>query len=117
MNQTETQMSPRKLSIILLTSVTALVHIWLAFSALSQGDTTTLIMFLLNGIGYLVLLAAYFLPLPFARDHHRLVRWAFIAFIAVTIIGWVAIGLRTPLAYADKLAEVALIVLLLTDKS
>jgi hypothetical protein len=117
MNQAKTQMSPRKISIILLTIATAIIHIGLAFNALGQGDMTTLIMFLLNGIGYLVLLAAYFLPLPVARDHRQLVRWAFIAFTTVTIIGWVAIGARITIAYIDKLFEVALIVLLLTDRS
>jgi len=117
MNQAKTQTSTRKISIIILTIATALVHIVLAFNALSQGDMTTLIMFLLNGIGYLVLLAAYYLPVPIARNYHGLVRWIFIAFTAVTIIGWIAIGLRIPLAYVDKLVEVAMIVLLLTDRS
>jgi hypothetical protein len=91
MNQAKTQMSPRKTSIILLTVATAFIHLFLAFSALSQGDMTTLMMFL--------------------------VRWAFIAFTAVTIIGWVAFGARNTIAYIDKLAEVAIIVLLVTDRS
>ena len=117
MDQAKTQMSPRKLGIILLTIATALIHLTLAFSAMSQGDMTTFIMFLFNCIGYLVLLAAYYLPLPVARDYPKLVRWAFIAFTAVTIIGWVAIGMRNTIAYADKLIEVVLIGLLLTDRS
>ena len=105
-------MSPRKLAIIILTVVTAIIHIGLAFYALSAGDMTTFVMFLLNGVGYLVLLAAYTLPLPLARNYTKLVRWAFIAFTAVTIIGWVAIGLKNVVGYSDKLIEVALIVLL-----
>jgi hypothetical protein len=117
MNQSTTQMSPRKIVIILLTIATALIHLTLAFSAMSQGDITTFVMFLLNCIGYLVLLAAYYLHLPIARDYPKLVRWAFIAFTAVTIIGWVAIGARNTIAYIDKLIEVVLIVLLLTDRS
>jgi hypothetical protein len=117
MNQAKNQMSPRKLAIIVLTIATAIIHLALAFNAMSMGDMTTLAMFLLNGIGYLVLLAAYFLPLPLARDYPRLVRWAFIAFTAVTIIGWVAFGARNTIGYIDKLIEVALIVLLLTDRS
>jgi hypothetical protein len=117
MNQATTQMSPRKIVIILLTIATALIHLTLAFTAMSQGDMTTFVMFLLNCIGYLVLLAAYYLPLPIARDYPKLVRWAFIAFTAVTIIGWVAIGSRDTIAYIDKLIEVVLIVLLLTDRS
>jgi hypothetical protein len=117
MNQATTQMSPRKISIIILTIATALIHIILAFSAMLAGDMTTLIMFLFNGVGYLVLLAAYTLPLPVVRNYPRLVRWAFIAFTAVTIIGWVAFGLRIPIAYIDKLIEVVLIILLLMDRN
>lgn len=116
MNQAKNQMSPRKFSIIILTVATAIIHIGLAFYAMSLGGPP-LVMFLLNGIGYLVLLAAYYLPLPIARDYPRLVRWAFIAFTAVTIIGWVAIGERNAIGYIDKLIEVVLIVLLLTDRS
>ena len=116
MNQTTTRMSPRKIAIIALTIATALIHIALAFFAMSQGDMTTVIMFLLNGIGYMVLLAAYYLSLPLARDYPKLVRWAFIIFIAITILGWVAIGARNVVAYVDKLIELALIILLLTDK-
>jgi len=117
MNQAKNPMSPRTISIIILTVATAIIHIGLAFYAMSLGDMTTLAMFLLNGIGYLILLAAYYLPLPIARDYPRLVRLAFIAFTAVTIIGWVAIGARNGIAYIDKLIEVVLIVLLITDKS
>ncbi len=117
MNEEKSQVSPRKISIVLLTIATAIIHIALAFYALSLGDVTTLIMFLLNGFGYLVLLAAYYLPLPVARDHRNLVRWAFIAFTAVTIIGWVAIGSRNTIGYIDKLVELTLIVLLFTDRS
>ena len=116
MNQAKTQMNPRKIGIIGLTIATALIHIALAFYAIRLGDMTTLIMFLLNGVGYLVLLAAYFLPLPLARDYPKLVRWAFIAFTAVTILGWVAIGSRNPVGYVDKVIELVLIILLLTDK-
>jgi hypothetical protein len=110
-------MNPHKLGIILLAIATALIHLTLAFSALFQGDKTTFIMFLLNGIGYLVILAAYYLPFPIAKKYSSLVRWAFIVFTGVTITGWVAIGARNWTAYIDKLIEVALIVLLITDKS
>jgi hypothetical protein len=116
MNQTKTQMSPRMLGIIVLTIATALIHLILAFPAMSQGDMTTFIMFLFNAIGYLVLLAAYYLPLPLAKHYPKLVRWVFIAFTAVTILGWVAIGLRIPIAYVDKLIELVLIILLFTDR-
>ncbi len=114
MNQT--QVTPRLIAIVLLTAATAIIHIALAFRALGLGDVTTLVMFLLNGLAYLVLLAAYYLPLPLARNYPRLVRWAFIALTAVTILAWVAIGARTTIGYVDKLIELALLILLLTDR-
>ena len=88
MNQTRIQITPRLLAIVVLTVATAIIHIALAFVALGAGDTTTFIMFMLNGLAYLILLAAYYLDLPLARDYPRLVRWAFIALTAVTILAW-----------------------------
>lgn len=116
MNQTKPSLGARGIGIIILTLATALIHAALAFSALRLGDMTTFSMFILNGLGYLTLLAAYYLPLPIARDYPKLVRWAFVAFTAVTILGWVAFGERNWVGYGDKLIELALIVLLLTDR-
>jgi hypothetical protein len=74
-------------------------------------------MFILNGLGYLALLAAYFLPISFLQKNHALVRWAFIGFTLVTILAWVAIGDKTYLlGYITKLIEIALIVLLWMDR-
>jgi hypothetical protein len=89
--------------IILLTLFTAAVHLTLSFP-----DA----MFILNGLGYLGLLAALYLPLPVAKDNRRLVRWAFIGYTALTIVLWVFLGARNMGAYADKLGEVLLIVCL-----
>ena len=72
-------------------------------------------LFLLNGIGYLVLVAALYLPQ--LRQYQPIVRWLLIAFTAVTIIMYFAIaGVRfNPVGYLTKVIEVALIVLLLID--
>jgi hypothetical protein len=76
-------------------------------------------MFILNGLGYLGLLAAYFLPIPFAKDNHGLVRWAFIGYTLVTILAWVAIGDKSwpggALGYIAKTIEVLLIASLWID--
>lgn len=92
--------------IIALTAATALIHIWLAIP-------DNLIIFYLNGLGYLALVTALYLPQLSA--YHRLVRYALIAFAAVTIVGWAIIGERSAIAYVDKLIEVALIVLLVIE--
>jgi hypothetical protein len=95
-----------KIAIIILTVATALIHIVLAIPA-------TLYMFYLNGIGYLVLLAAHYLPQ--LRQYRNLTRWALIAFAAVTILAWVFVGERSLIGYADKAIEVILIVLLFIE--
>jgi hypothetical protein len=101
------QLGPVQYGVIALTIATALIHIVLA---LGTSDVTTKVMFSLNGIGYLALVAALYLP-RFAA-YRRYTRWALMAFTAVTILGWVAIGERITIGYVDKAIEVALIVLL-----
>ncbi|MGD2155864.1 MAG: hypothetical protein PVG14_04760 [Anaerolineales bacterium] len=96
-----------QIGIILLTLATAGIHFSLVFPS---------VMFILNALGYLALLAAYFLPLPFVKENRDLVRWIFIGFTAVTILGWVAIGDKgVTLGYITKAIEVVLIALLWFD--
>lgn len=99
---------PKQIAIVILTLATALIHISLLFPD---------VLFILNGLGYLTLLAAYFLPLPFVKDNRGLVRWAFMAYIIVTILAWIAMGDKSwVLGYITKLIEIVLVVLLWTDK-
>lgn len=101
----------KQYAIIILTLATAFIHFSLLFP-----DVT----FILNGLGYLTLLAAMYLPLPFAKDNRGLVRWAFMGFAAVTILAWIAIGDKSwpggALGYVTKAIEVVLIGLLWTEK-
>jgi hypothetical protein len=90
--------------IVLLTLGTAIIHLQLAFP-----DP----MFILNGLGYLSLLAALYIP-QLAR-YRNAVRWVLIGYAALTIFLWILIGARTPIGYVDKAIEVALIVLLLLE--
>jgi hypothetical protein len=73
------------------------------------------VLFVLNGLGYLVLGAALYLPA--LRRFQPTVRWLLIAFTAVTIVMYfLIVGLRPNMVgIVDKLAEVALIGLLLVD--
>ena len=72
-------------------------------------------LFLLNGIGYLVLVSALYLPQ--LRQYQPIVRWLLIIFATLTIVMYFAIaGVRfNPVGYLAKAVEVALIVLLLID--
>ncbi len=112
MNAERTKFGPVQIGIILLTLATAAIH----FSLLFPDP-----IFIMNGLGYLALLAAYFLPLPIAKDNPRLVRWVFLGFTVVTIIAWAAIGDKSwpagALGYITKLIEIVLLVLLWNDRA
>jgi hypothetical protein len=90
--------------IIALTLATAFIHLQLAFP-----DP----VFILNGLGYLALLAALYLP-QLAR-YRNLMRWVLVGYAALTVLLWILIGARTPIGYIDKAIEVALISLLLLE--
>ena len=111
MDTQSTRLSAVQIGIILATLATAAIHFSLLFPD---------VLFILNGLGYLTLLIAYFLPIDLARQYHGLVRWLFIGFTLVTILAWVAIGDKSwpagSLGYLTKLIEVLLIGLLLVDR-
>ena len=95
-----------RIGVVVLTLMAAIVHISLLFP-----DP----VFILNGIGYLALLAALYLPVARLVPHRRAVRWALIGYAALTVLAWVAIGERTTLGYSTTAGEVALVVLLLME--
>ena len=73
-------------------------------------------LFVLNGLGYLALVAALYLPVaPLAR-YRNAVRWVLVGYVALTIALWAFVGARNAMGYADKLVEVALISLLLIER-
>lgn len=73
------------------------------------------LLFVLNFIGYIVLVAALYLPI--FRRWQRIIRWLLIAFTAVTIIAYFALlGFSpNPTGYMDKIIELTLVVLLLVE--
>lgn len=99
--------------IILFALVTAILHIILFPD----------IMFTLNGLGYLGLLGAYFLPIPFFQQRRNLVWWALVGYTLLTIILWVIMGEKnfsastsSMIGYYAKAAEVLLLGFLLADR-
>ena len=115
--------------IIIATLVTAVAHLLASFDKILFPDHVDP-LFLLNGLGFLGLLGAYFLPIPVFQQRHNLVRIALMAFAAITIAAWVFIWViqyviinGTPFFSHDslygvpaKIAEVILILLLRADK-
>ena len=72
-------------------------------------------LFILNGVAYLVLIIALYLPI--LRPYQRLIRWLLIVLAVLTIVAYFSIaGTRfNLLGYIDKPIEVALIVLLFIE--
>jgi hypothetical protein len=92
--------------IVVLTFGTALTHMSLLFP-----DP----VFLLNGIGYLTLLGALYLPIAQLRPRRRLIRRVLIGYTLLTIAIWILIGERSMIGYVNKVNEIALVLLLLLD--
>ncbi len=95
-----------QIGVIILTLITAFVHLSLNFP-----DP----VFILNGLGYLTLLATLYLPISQLVPYRPIVRWLLIGYAALTVILWLAIGLRTPTGYTTTADEVLLILLLLLE--
>lgn len=100
---------PIRLGIIVLTVVTAAVHLYLGFQGLP--------LFVLNGLGYLALLAALYLPVPRLVPYRNIVRWILVGYTALTIVLWLVItgGISAAIGYMDKIVEALLIIMLLAE--
>jgi hypothetical protein len=115
--------------IILLGLFTAALHLAAAFDKALFPDSPDP-LFILNGLGFIGLLGAYFLPIPFFQQRHNLVRQVLSGYTVLTIAAWIFIWViqsvilgGTPFFSHDslygvpaKIAEVALLVLLRSDK-
>ena len=115
--------------IVLLAIFTAILHLAAAFDKKLFPDSPDP-LFILNGLGYLVLLGAYFLPIKFFQDRHKLVWQVLFGYVILTIVAWLVIWVGfsvirdgVPFFSHDsiygvpaKIAEVALLGLLWSEK-
>ena len=101
--------------IFLLTVATAVIHLFLGFTAIPYyGLNFGVVLFILNGLGYLGLLAL--LQLPQLARFRSVARWTLVAYAALTIVlFFVMAPFYDFIGYFDKAIEVALIVLLVVD--
>ena len=102
--------------ILLAGLATALLHL----SLFSQMGFDPIV---LNGLGYLALLGAYFLPIPFLQERRNLVWWALMGYTVLTFILWIVLGDKnfvpgtsSATGYYAKAAELVLIAFLLADR-
>src|SRR6186997_861246 len=124
------KLTGKQIGIIIFTLITAFMHLAAAFDKQLFPDGPDP-LFILNGLGYLGLLGAYFLPIPFFQQRHELVRRGLILFAIVTIVAWLVIWVGfsvirdgIPFFSRDsiygvpaKISEVILIWLLSMDKN
>lgn len=100
--------------IVGLTLITAAIHLFLGVGSLPNNAPFG-ITFLLNGLGYLALLAALLFDVPFFTGRDALLHTVFIFYTALTfVLYFVFNGLAFdgPLAIVSKLAEFLLIIVL-----
>ena len=110
-------LTSKQYGIVLFALATASLHLFL-FTRLGPDPIT------LNGLGYLALLGAYFLPIPLFQRNHRLVWWALFGYTALTFVLWVILGDKrftfdfsnAAIGYYAKAAELFLMGFLWVDK-
>lgn len=107
--------------IILFALATAFLHLSLFSYYGAQGRPLDPIV--LNGLGYLALLGAYFLPIPFLQQRHRLIWWVLFGYTVLTLVLWIIMGNKdfgadqaSMTGYYAKAAEVLLLAFLWADK-
>lgn len=109
--------STLRTAIIILTLITAAIHLYLN---INTGSFVFQPMFTANALGYLALLVALFWPPAFlagmVRGRERLLHYVFIGYTAVTVIAYFAVngagGFTNPIGLVTKVVEVLLIVAL-----
>ena len=105
-------LNTRRYAIIALTVITALIHLSLSFNPFNP-------LFILNGVGYLVLIVAlYFVPQ--LAGQRALIRWVLLGYTAVTFVLYFVFNwpdIWGPLGLIDKAVELVLMILLWLDRN
>jgi hypothetical protein len=77
--------------VIILVLATAILHFAAAFDKILFPDGTPDPLFTLNGLGYLALLGAFYLPISFFQQRHKLVWQVLFGYVILTIVAWLVI--------------------------
>jgi hypothetical protein len=123
------KLNSRQYAIMIAGLITAVLHLAAAFDKQLFPDGPDP-LFSLNGLGYLGLLGAYFLPIAFFQQRHNLIRLVFMGYAVLTIVAWLIIWVGfsvirdgVPFFSHDsvygvpaKIVEVILLFLLRADK-
>ena len=101
-----------RIAVIVLTLITAIVHLYLGVSSIGDSSLRTLtILWLLNGVSWFVLLGGVLGITPILKDNRALSHYGLMALAAATIIAWFMVGDRTEIfGLVTKFVEVLLII-------
>jgi hypothetical protein len=108
MPDASTRIGPLQIGVIVLALATALIHLVL-------GLQFGVPMFVLNALGYAVLLASLYAPAAGLANRRAWIRFALLGYTALTVALWVLFGERNAIGLVDKIIEAALIVLLVIE--
>ena len=104
-----------RIAIIILTLITAVIHLGLNLGGLQPG-------FLVNAIGYLALMTVFFkwVNAPFLVGREKLLWYVYIGYTALTVVAYFAVNggksFSNPVGLVDKAVEVLLIAALWLHK-
>jgi len=124
------KLSIKQYGILLLGLFTAIVHLIAAFDKILFPESPDP-LFILNGLGYLGLLVAYFAPIKFFQEWHKLVWRVLFGYVILTIVAWLVIWvgfsvIRDGIPFfshdslygvPSKIAETIMLILLWSDES
>ncbi len=107
-----------RIVILVFGLATSLVHLYLFYGGFSRGQPNYL--FLANSLGYLALLAVFFLNVPFFAARRALTHYLFMAGATLSILAWLYVNwypaylrgrpiFQPQLSVFDKTIEVLLI--------
>lgn len=108
-----------RIAIIVLTLITAAVHVYLNFNT---GAFILQPAFVVNALGYLALLILFFkwVDVPFMRGREKLLWYGFMGYTALTIVAYFAVNggmaFANPIGLFDKAVEVLLLIALWLHK-
>ena len=109
-------LAPRHYGILISNLATAYLH-------LSLYPILGFDPIFLNGFGYLALLLAYLVPIPFFQQRHKLVWWGMLGYTLLTLVLWVILGEKNfyaspsaAIGYYAKVAELFLLGFLFADR-
>jgi hypothetical protein len=114
-NDARPTLGPLAAGVILLTLVTAAIHFYLAPIEFGTGATLFGVLFVLNGLGYLTMLAVIYAPLGFLAPFRLAARVILIVIAAASIGAYFYVGVFDTIGWVDKAVEAGLILLVLIE--